>query len=542
MSPRRRVLLSAISSILLHTVLALPVYAQFYEAARGSLGFSLDAIERSPRLLGMGGMTFVGDDPHTAISLWDFAASPLGILEADSANTAEFYPATSSFSQVHDLPSDSGTIERQDRAARETRIACEVWRRTGGKSAYGVAGDLGSLRMDQVFSETVERRSTFSQPMIMPVLMGHMPYVKSSRWLYSVRLFYSGETAENQYRGLSENSKGQYIDRTAPELDPPEFFTPTDFKVRSTGGGLGVAYDRGRAFKAAVNMDIVRNAIQGKNESARRCARNDEMRPYHTTQATTVGRLGRSLEWGVDSRDWRSRSEERWFFSLSAGAGGDPLVGRGKLLEREERGRALRTRLRWTRGPFELGGGLATDYRRIAVMPPGLDDLTSFNHFRNTTSYRPNADSLALPDSAVFNQSEERTWEVGGGLAMRLPGARGSWGVEYRRLQGLVEQTVSGQGPLRKGWDLRTGIEYRCTPAMTGRIGYAHRWEDRDDYTRQNEYLANIVTLGLGLRPTGATWTFEVGYAIEWLQADYGTPTEPRSSRQQLASMVRWVL
>jgi len=175
-------------------------------------------------------------------------------------------------------------------------------------------------------------------------------------------------------------------------------------------------------------------------------------------------------------------------------------------------------------------------------MPPGLDDLTSFNHFRNTISYRPNADSLALPDSAVFNQSEERTWEVGGGLAMRLPGARGSWGVEYRRLQGLVEQTVSGQGPLRKGWDLRTGIEYRCTPAMTGRIGYAHRWEDRDDYTRQNEYLANIVTLGLGLRPTGATWTFEVGYAIEWLQADYGTPTEPRSSRQQLASMVRWVL
>ena len=562
MSPRRRVLLSAISSILLLTTLAVPVSAQFYDAARGSLGFSLDAIERSPRLLGMGRMTFVGDDPHTAITLWDFAASPLGILAADSANTAELYPATSSFSGVHDLPSATGTIERQDRAARETRVGYEIWRRTGGKSAYGIAGDLGALRMDQVFSETVERRSAFSQPTVMPVLMGHMPYVNSSRWLYSLRLFYSGETVENQYRSLQENSQGQYIDQTGPEQNPPEFFTATDYKVRSTGGGLGVAYDRGRAFKAAVSTDIVQNSIQGKNESARRTAENREERPYHTSQATLVGRLGRSLEWGVDGRDWRSRSEESWFFSISAGIGADPLVGRGKLLEREERGRALRTRLRWTRGPFELGGGLATGYRRTMVTPPGLDDRTSFNHFRNIVTYRSNADSLMLPDSVVFNQSEERTWEAGGGLAMRLPGGRGSWGVEYHQVQGLAEQSLlktqslleqslleilgmdglkmRGPGPLRKGWDLRTGLEYRCTQAMIGRIGYVYRWEDRDEYIRQNEELSHTMTLGLGIRPAGATWTFEAGYAIEWLQADYGTPAAPRASRQQLASMVRW--
>ncbi len=540
MSPRRRVLLSAITSILLLAALAVPVYAQFYDVARDALGFSLDAIERSPRLLGMGRMTFVGDDPHTAITLWDFAASPLGILEADSTNTAELYPATSSFSRVHNLPSGTSTLERQDRAAREGRIAYEMWRRTGGTSAYGIAGDLGSLRTDQVFSETVERRNTLNQPTIMPVLMGRVPYLKSSRWLYSVRLFYSGETSVNQYRSLLENSEGQYIDQTGPELDPPEFFTATDFTVRSTGGGLGVAYDRGRAFKAAVNMDIVQNSIHGENEAPRRFAQSDEKRPYHTSQATLVGRLGRSLEWGVDGRDWRSRSEESWFFSISAGVGADPLVGRGKLLEREERGRALRTRLRWTRGPFELGGGLATGYRRILITPPGIDDLTSFNYFRNIVTYRSNADSLMLPDSVAYNQAEERTWEAGGGLAMRLPGGRGLWGVEYHRLQGLAEQTLSGQGPLRKGWDLRTGFEYRCTRVLTGRVGYAYRWEDLDEYTQQNENLAQTMTLGLGIRPAGATWTFEAGYAIEWLRADYGTPAEPRASRQQLASMLRW--
>ena len=540
MSPRRRVLLSAINSILLLTALAVPVHAQFYDSARSSLGFSLDAIERSPRLLGMGGLTFVGDDPHTAITLWDFAANPLGILEADSANTAEVYPATSSLSQVHDFPGAAGTLERQDRAARETRVGYEVWRRAGGKSAFGLAGDFGSLRMDQIFSESVERRTTLTQPAVMPVLMGHMPFVKSSRWLYSARLFYSGEAAESQYRSASENSKGQYIDQDGQKLDPPEFFTPIDFKVRSLGGGLGVAYDRGRVLKAAVCMDVVENSIVGKNESARRVDQNDEKRPYRTGQVTLVGHLGRSLDWGVDGRDWRSHSEERWFFSTSAGVGGDPLVGRGKFLEREERGTALRTRLRWMRGPFELGGGLATGYRRIIIVPPGLEDFTSFNHFRNTMSYRTNADSLVLPDSVVYNRSEERTWEAGGGVAMRLPDKRGSLGVEYRRVQGQLDQTVSGHGPTRKGWDLRTGLEYRCNPVMTGRVGYAYGWEDQDEFTRQNEYLANTLTLGLGLRPAGAFWTFDVGYAIDWRQADYGTPAEPRSCRQHLASMVRW--
>jgi hypothetical protein len=303
---------------------------------------------------------------------------------------------------------------------------------------------------------------------------------------------------------------------------------------------VGLAYDRGRALKAAVTMDIIQNAIKGTNDAPRRHAQNEEKRPYRTSQATLVGHLGRALEWGVDGRDWRSQSEENWFFSTSAGVGADPLVGRGKFLEREERGRALRTRLRWKSGPFELGGGLATGYRKIVITPPGIEDLTSFNYFRNTVAYRTNADTLAFPDSVVFNQSEERTWEGGGGLAMRLPGARGSWGVEYHRLQGLTEQTASGQGPLRKAWDVRTGLEYRCTPVMTGRVGYAYRRDDLDDYTRQNEYLAHTMTLGLGLRPAGAKWSFDAGYAIEWRQADYEAPGALRSSRQQLASMVRW--
>ena len=564
MSPRRRVLLSALTTcIILVAAPAAPAHAQFYDVARGSLGFSLDAIERSPRMLGMGRLTYVGDDPHAAITLWDFAANPLGILEADSSNTAELYPSTSSLSQTHDLAGDPRTLQRQDLAGRETRVGYEIWRRAGGSSAYGVAGDLGYLRMDRVFSTDIERRSTLSQPTVMPVLVGRLPYTKSNRWLCSARMFYSGETSVDQYQRTVMNSEGEYIDQSGVELDPPEPFTATDYRVRSMGGGVGLAYDRGRAFKAAVTLDQVQNDITGKNEGSRHASQTNEKRPYSKGQVTLVGRLARDLEWGVDGRDWRSASEERWYFSVSAGVGADPLSGQGKLLQREERGQALRTRLRWKRGPLELGGGLATGYRKVLITPPGLDDFTSFNYFRNTLSHQLNADSLMAPDSVVFNQSEERTWEAGGGLTLLLPGGRGTWGVEYHRLQGLTEQILGGpiefrwneetgqlermpssthsqRGPFRKSWDVRTGLEYRCTSVMTGRAGYMYRWEDQDTYTRQNEYLGNTMTLGLGIKPAGAGWTLEAGYAVEWQQAKYGTPAVPRASRQQLASMLRW--
>jgi hypothetical protein len=557
MSPRRRVLLSAlIPGFLLIMTLAGPAYAQFYDVARGSLGFTLDGIERSPGLLGMGALAFVGDDYHSKITLWDFAANPVGILEADSTNTIELYPVTSSYSGIHDIVGAPGQ-QRQDLAARETRFGYELWRRTG-RAAYGLAGNLGFLRMDHTVTEGTELRSSLRQPTVMPVLVGHMPYVRSSRWLYSARLIYSGESSKDQYRDIVATSGGQYIDQTGTELGTPEFFTPTDYSVRTTGAGLGLAYDRGRALKAAVNMDVVQNTIKGSNDAARHSGSSDEKRPYRNGQATLVGRFGRDLEWGVDGREWSSHSEQHWFFSVSAGVGADPLTGRGKLLERDETGRSLRTRLRWTRGPFQLGGGVTTGYQRLVITPPGLGDLTSFNYFRNTASHRINADSLVFPDSVNLMHEEQRSWEAGAGISMRLPHDRGTVGVEFHRLRGLrnadlsthaeldpsgatIYTMASQSGPLRRGWDVRTGLEYRLTSVLTGRAGYRYRREDQDVLTQQNEYLGNSMTLGFGLRPSAASWVVETGYAIEWQSADFGSPAVPRASRQQLASLIRWV-
>jgi len=541
MSRRLSVVSSALAlGSILTAAFVPPASAQFYDVARSSIGFALDAIERSPRLLGMGGMSYVGDDPQTRITLWDFAASPLGIRDADSVSTLRIYPGTSSYSDLRDLDAETGTIERQDLAGRESRVGYEMWRRGTRRFAYGFTGNLGYLKVDQIAGEMTERRRTLTQPTAMPVLMGAVPFVKSERWSYAARLFYSGERSEDQYQALVQTSHGQYIDQTGTQLPPPELFTPTDYNVRSLGGGLGLGYDRGRAFKAALTVDQVQNTISGANEGKRHVSRTDEKRPYRRGQIAMVGRVGPALEWGVDGRNWSSSSEEHWYFTISAGGGVEPLMGRGKLLERDEHGRALRARVRWTRGPVELGGGVVTDYRKIDITPPLAEDLTSLNHFLNTITYRLGADSLVLPDSVSRWESEQRSWDAGGGLAVRVPGNRGLWGVEYRRHRSMTEQTTSGQGPLRRGWDLRTGLDYQCTPVMAGRVGYAYRWDDLDVLTEQNEYLGHVLTLGLGIRPAGASWILDMGYAVEWQRADFGGPMATKSCRQQLASMLRW--
>ncbi len=558
MSPRRRVLFSAlIPGFLLVGFLAAPARAQFYDDARRALDFTLDGIERSPRMVGMGQMTYVGRDPHTAITLWDFAANPVGILGADSTNTIELYPATSSLSQVENLFQDPPVVlERQDEAARESRMAYQVWRRTSG-TAYGFAGDFGQLRSDAAYSSTVERRSTLSQPTVMPVLMGRLPYVKSNRWLYSARLYYSGESSVDRYRAIIGNAQGQYVDQMGIQLDPPDPFTPTDYTVRTLGGGIGLGYDRGRVLQAAAAVDIERQEIKGTNNAPRHASETHEGRPYTTGQLTLVGHVGRELEWGVDGRGWRSHSIPGWNFSVSAGIGAIPLVGAGELLDRKEEGTALRSRLRWTHGRFEVGGGLATGYQKITITPPALGNHSSFNYFRDMLAFWQNADTLGVPDSVSASVTQERTWEAGIGATARVAGDRGLLGVEFHRRRGIQDQTLYDQvfttpganvtvwahnshGPLHRGWDVRTGLEYRCTEVLSARAGYIYVWDDADEFTAQNEFVGNTVTLGLGLKPPGSSWIFDAGYAVQWQQADFGSPAEPRGSRQQLATMVRW--
>lgn len=84
-------------------------------------------------------------------------------------------------------------------------------------------------------------------------------------------------------------------------------------------------------------------------------------------------------------------------------------------------------------------------------------------------------------------------------------------------------------------------MEFPLFAALKMRAGVLHRWEDRDDFTKLNEYVTNSATAGFGLHPAMAKWTFDAGYAYEWTRADFDTPDDPRTSSQRLATRLRWL-
>lgn len=542
MGPTRRVrmcvLLAALAGL---AALAAPASAQVYEAARRSLDLSPDPIARSPRLLGMGRLDLVVYDHNNRITLWDFAANPAGVVNADSGSTFELRPTTSSASDMQ-LRSEPGrAIERQTLAARETRLGVEGWRRTPGHfTTYGLTGDASVLRMDRPYDLTTERRSKLSDPNLTGILAGRMPYTRSGNTQYALLVRYGIESQDDEYHLFTTTANGEYIDQEGTLLPAPSYFTPDAATVSSTGLGGAVSQRIARKLTIALAGDVREHKIKLSNVGNRHESWIEEKRPVATGQLSLIADLSRAFHWGADLRSWTSSSQQDWRFSISAGIGGIPLAGRGKLLDRDETGRSARTRLWWNLGPFDLGAGFGAARRKLTITPPDPSDLTSFNAFRNQVFYRLGADTLSLPDSVVANASTQDTWDAGAGLAWHLPARLGLVGVEYHRDQNRLDQTLSGAGPYAKGWDVRTGLEVRCTDVLTARGGYVYRWQDADEKTAQNEFVSRTMTLGLGLRPANASWTLESGWSFAWGQADYGDPTQPHSGRQQLAAQVRW--
>jgi hypothetical protein len=189
----------------------------------------------------------------------------------------------------------------------------------------------------------------------------------------------------------------------------------------------------------------------------------------------------------------------------------------------------------------------------VDITPTLPGDPESFNYLLDVAANREGADSLALPDSVRRSESQDETWHVGYGLTWKTPGGRGLVGVEYHFAKQTAEDrlfqspvpvpvdTVSflGLGPDRRVWDVRGGVEYACTPALKGRLGYIYRYDDRDERSNLNEYTSNTLTAGLGLLP-GTSWSFDLGWSIEWIAPDFTDGTDPRESRQRLAAQMRW--
>jgi hypothetical protein len=505
-----------------------------YESARRSLDLSPDPVARSPRLLGMGRLV-TPEDIHNRFNLWDLAQNPTGLMEADTVSTFEVRPSTAAASAKRDV-TPGQSFEREYLAAREILLGYEVWRRnTESGTVYGLHGDLGTLRVDRPFSDDVEERGQFQVPRLTGVFSGRMPYLLSDRLRYGLRIHYAREERNDEYRFMVRNSAGEYVGQTGDVAPPPDFFTPLNHKVSSLGGGLAFAYRFGTLLTASIGYDGVSSSLRSDNTAARHFTGLGEDRFYNIGDIALVGRAG-ALEYGADARGWKAESEERYVFTLSAGIGQPPFGARGKRFDREEKGSTLNARARWTSGPLQLGAGLLTGYRKVVIHADNQAD--SWNSMIVRAASR--TDTLELPDFIESNVSEERSWNGIVGGTWRLPWREALVGAEFHAIQVRLDQVLTGAGPYRKAWDIRTGLEVPFTSVLKGRIGYIYRTDDRDDLTTANEYLSHTGTIGLGLAPSGALWTVDAGYALEFLQPDFGDPTEARESRQQLAAQMRW--
>ena len=142
MSPSLRVLPKAfVLAVCSALFVVAPASAQFYESVLKSVDASND-LARSPRLLGMGQLSLAVPDRGNALTLWDFAASPVGLGQHDSTSTLDLYPGTNSASGAHDAMDGH---YRQDLGARGTRMGFETMRRDDEGNGFGIVGTFSGI-------------------------------------------------------------------------------------------------------------------------------------------------------------------------------------------------------------------------------------------------------------------------------------------------------------------------------------------------------------------------------------------------------------
>jgi hypothetical protein len=510
--------------------------AQFYEATLRSLDLGTGSVARSPRLLGMGGLSLAVPDRDAAINLWDFSGFPVGLASDDSVSTLDFRPGTRSLSSTRAL---SGGGARQNLAARGNFGQFEgVYRNRESGSSFGVVGDVSSLRWDRPYAETIERRQGLVHPEVMPILGGTVPRFLDGHLAWAAHMRFRGERAKEQYRSIVVNAAGEFIGQGGEQLPPPSEFTPSTISVATNAYGLSTAYSLGSRTRFALGIERENNVILSTNELQRTSSEIREPRPYWIGRAAWVGGLGHTFEYGVDGTGRLSDSEADWRFTTSAGVGADPLTGRGNMFTRAERSSELNARARWLPGRATLAGALTMAAHEITIDPPSPFDASSFNLFINSAFNRTGTDSLAFPDSIGHGVANRFALGWGGGASYRLGtttlGAEAHWSRDVR------STTVLGAGPRRVAWDVRAGLEHPLGKLMQGRVGYVYRSVDEDTYTAGNESTGNALSMGFGYAPVGVSWGLESGYSIEFRNQDQGESDADHQSRQNLALQLHW--
>jgi hypothetical protein len=541
MGPSRRVVLCAIVMVMACVSASPgPAAAQEFLPTLHTLGYFPDPLARSPRLAGMGRLLYASD-VHNGLNAWDFAGNPLGVSSAESLSTIEYRPLVRTAASTHDLEGGVNQ-ERQDLGARQVRNGLEAWRRAKDGASYGLLGDFTTFKVDQPYTATTETRREFSVPAITGIINGPLSWIPGNRTMYAVRIAYNLEVEDHNYFEFYEVPQGEYIGRRTEQVAGPDLFTPNHSEVSSIAGGVGLSYRITNTITAAAMVDHAKANVKQRNLGLRSESHVTEERPIDSGQLTINGTVGDHLSFVVDGIGFRSKSEQFFDWSISAGPTQSPLAGSGKTLDRDEEGNRLRTRARWTSGALQLDAGFNTSYSRSIITPwypPAGGPIAGFNDFLDQIGFRTGADTLMLPARIVDTRVEARGREYGVGASWHSPWHGALLGAEYHGWRERFDQPPF-PGPEPTGWDLRLGGEVRMSGSVLARAGFVYGNQDLDDLTAANDYLQRALTAGLGFQPAGSRWSADLAYAFAWVDPDFGDPTRDRGSRQEVALQLRW--
>jgi hypothetical protein len=315
----------------------------------------------------MGRLSLVLPDHNNRLTMWDFAGNPTGVLAADSTTTFELRPHGWSGQAAHDIYGPGGLGERQSFAGQEARMGYEVWRRTTS-TAFGVIGDLSGLTVNTPYNDSQEIRGHYSDPDVMVVLNGKMPYILTQRMRWALRASGSSQSVQDDYRLITSNSTGQYLDEDGQLLPAPNIFNPDESHVRRTAYGVGLSYD----FASWMNLALVgvyaSETVTNQNEGDRYVTKYEGKVPYD--RAGELDRsAGCSFEFSADGHWWSSDSKSNYVFTSSrrywrgavAGAARPPHERRAFF--RPARPRTLAV------GAFEVGGAFGVEYSGNSINP-----------------------------------------------------------------------------------------------------------------------------------------------------------------------------
>jgi hypothetical protein len=524
---------------MLAVLVASPAAAQFVNDARHKIDLDPDPLGRTPRLLGMGRLTYTVEDFHNRIDLWELEGYTSQLIDADTSSSFELTPGTNSGSTLHDDPSGS-TRTRQDLALRQLVVGYEAWRRASDRTAYGLTGDFSSIQSDVPQSLTSEERTTYTVPRALIALSGKLQFLMPDRFRYGMYLSHRHESRDDDLRAIVTNGAGEFIDQNGAPLSSPNIFTPNRTTVGSIGGGGAASMKLAPWGTLAARADYISNSLHGENNGARYATELREERPFTTLGAALTG-LVLGAKYMAAYESWSGTSEQTWVASISAGSGATPLAGRGTYANRDENGSQFDGRLLWTKGPWSVGGGIRSGSRDVKITPPA-PGIESFNSFLAMLPSNPGADTLSIPDSVVANKYQQKTMDAGGGLSRSFGWHDALVAAEFNTSHSDFDQDLAGEGPKRKGWGARAGGEFSATPALRVRAGYLYESLDQDELTKSNEFITQGATAGFGYQPPGSGWIMEIGYGLYWSSSDFGDPTRIRSNRHQGLVRVRWSL